>query len=252
MRAVLLCLLALAAASLDAQSLSGVVRDSARAVVGARVTLLPSGTETRSDSAGRFAFALASPGDNKLLVTQVGYRPDTSDVLLSSGRDLRVEIQLRPLPQLETVVVRGYRDRLPRVAERESRGLGAVMYAEEIERRNPFDVIDLIRGAPELGVVAGVGPRRDRGPLMFVDGVLRRTFDPLLTPRPDEIAAIEVHRGFAGMRDADVWMPPSLNYSTSRRIIFIWTKQYVELDERRREVFERERQSRAQRDSTPP
>lgn len=250
MRVALLCLVALGAASANAQSLSGVVRDSARAVAGARVTLLPSGLETRSDSTGRFAFATVLPGDNRLLVSQVGYRPDTSDVVLSSGRSLRVEIQLRPLPQLEAVVVRGYRDRLPRVAERESRGLGAVMYAEEIERRNAFDVRDLIRGAPELGLVAGIGSRR--GPLMFVDGVLRRTFDPLLTPRPEDIAAIEVHRGFAGMRDADVWLPPTVNYSTSQRIIFIWTKQYVELDERRREVFERERQSRAQPDSTPP
>lgn len=195
-------------------------------------------------------FPSVSVNDDRLVVTQLGYRPDTTALALSMGRSLRVEIVLERLPQLETIVVRGYRDRLPRVAERESRGLGAVMYAEEIERRNAYDVRDLIRGAPELGLVAGIGSRR--GPLMFVDGVLRRTFDPLLTPRPEDIAAIEVHRGFAGMRDADVWLPPTVNYSTSQRIIFIWTKQYVELDERRRQVFERERQSRAQRDSTPP
>lgn len=230
---------ALLAEPAHGQRLSGVVLDSTGAPVGASVRVLPGTREARTDSAGRFAFSALADGTYLIIASSIGLRPDTSRVRVS-GADVAVTLRLSALHTLETVIVTGYRDRLPRVAEREQRGLGVVMYADEIERRNPYDVLDLIRGAPSLGMV--VGASRRRPPLMFVDGVLlRNTFDPLLTPHPRDIAAIEVHRGFAGMRDADVWLPPHVNYSTSRRIIFIWTKQYVELDEKRRAVYEADR-----------
>ncbi len=239
--------LAAAPRSVEAQQIVGSVTERGGAAlrdVVVRVT--PADRTTRTDAAGEFRIADIAPGAYQVVVSKIGFRPDTAEVNVRNGQSTRVELSLERLSILDPFVVNAMRALLPRVVDREERGLGEVMYAQEIAQMQRYDLTDLVRGSGRLALVAGPSP------LLIVDGRVmpdrpwrwHLPSSPMshLVPRPEEIAAVEVHRGFAGMRETDIWFTPQLNYSTTRRIIFVWTKHYLELEERRRAEAEARRQ----------
>lgn len=224
--------ISLVAASASAQTLRGrVLSAEGTAIANAVVTDTLSRRWARADSAGAFAIALPGAPAAVLVSTAVGYRPDTLRVALPRDDSGPLEIRLLAVPTLGPRIITGWRSQLPRVADREARGLGEVLYAEEIMELGRYNATDVVRFSPRLSLVAG------NRPLLFVDGHIvpdkpwkwEEDFAiKHLVPPPEDIAAVEVHRGFAGMRETDIWWPPGLPYSTSRRIIFIWTKRYVQ------------------------
>lgn len=80
-------------------------------------------------------------------------------------------------------------------------------------------VRDVLLNSPRMFITAGLSP------LIFVDGRPSRGWD---LPRPNEIAAIEAHRGLMAVKEPELWLPSWLPYSTGRRIVLIWTVYYVE------------------------
>lgn len=235
----LLCLalpgLPLVSPPLFAQTLRGrVLSADSGAVANALVMDTLTRRSVRTDDSGGFALALGGASAAVLVTSAVGYRPDTLRIALPRAETTELRIRLRAVPTLSPQIITGWRSQLPRVADREARGLGAVMYAEEIMALGRFNATDVVRFSPRLGLVAG------NSPLLFVDGHIipdkpwkweEDYAIKHLVPPPEDIAAVEVHRGFAGMRETDIWFPPWLPYSTSRRIIFIWTKRYVQRQE---------------------
>lgn len=224
--------LPLVTAPLLAQTLRGrVLSADSGAVANAVVMDTLTRRSVRADSSGVFALALVNATTAVLVTSAVGYRPDTLRIALPRADTAELRIRLRAVPTLGPRIITGWRSQLPRVADREARGLGEVLYAEEIMALGRFNATDVVRFSPRLGLVAG------NRPLLFVDGHIvpdkpwkweEDYAIKHLVPPPEDIAAVEVHRGFAGMRETDIWWPLGLPYSTSRRIIFIWTKRYVE------------------------
>lgn len=241
----LLCLallgLPLVTAPLLAQTLRGrVLSADSGAVANAVVMDTLTRRSVRADDSGVFALALGNATTAVLVTSAVGYRPDTLRIALPRADTAELRIRLRAVPTLGPRIITGWRSQLPRVADREARGLGEVMYAEEIMELGRYNATDVVRFSPRMYLVAGTSP------LMFVDGriIPNRPWkwdESIETrwrmPRTEDIAAIEVHRGFAGMRETDIWWPPNLPYSTSRRIIFIWTKDYVKRQEALEEAW---------------
>ena len=111
-----------------------------------------------SDGQGRFR--IPHPGRGRaytLEVEHIGYGQSTGPVRFASGEEVRVEVELTTRAiELDPIVVRerrrgilanvGFYDRL-------ERGLGLFIEREEIERRRPSAITDLLRGRPGLTVV---------------------------------------------------------------------------------------------------
>ena len=197
-----------------------VVGDSVR-VPNASVTLNPVGSSARTDAQGRFSFSVA-PGTYQLVVRSVGFPPDSSEVVVSTAGIVNVVINLQP-PLLERISVSAVRSGLPRVADRERRGLGAVMYADEILQSPLLRTADLIHFSPRF--LIGNRTNKRYREMVYVDG--RPIRDSSDIPDKRDIAAIEAHRGYIGMRETDLWVPRSENPVSSARIVLIWTLQYM-------------------------
>lgn len=240
-------LVALVPTAIGAQNVTGsVVERGGGALRDAIVRVTPADRTVRTDAGGSFRIADLAPGPQLIVVSKIGFRPDTARLTIGAGRTARVELALERLSILDPFVVNAMRALLPRVVDREDRGLGEVMYAQEIAQMQRYDLTDLVRGSGRLALVAGPTP------LLIVDGRimpdrpylwhLPNTPMSHLVPRPEEIAAVEVHRGFAGMRETDIWFSGNVTLSTNRRLIVVWTKYYLELEERRRAEQEARRQ----------
>lgn len=230
-----------------AQEITGTVTErGGSALRDAIVRLSPVERTVRTDAGGGFRIEGLAPGSYALIVSKIGYRPDTAQVTVGSGRTRDLALSLERLSVLDPFVVNAMRALLPRVVDREERGLGEVMYAQEIAQMQRYDLTDLVRGSGRLALAAGPAP------LLIVDGRIMPDYPykwhlpgtPMshLVPRPEEVAAVEVHRGFAGMRETDIWFTRNITLSTNRRLIVVWTKYYLELEERRRAEQEARRQ----------
>ncbi len=206
-------------------SITGLVLASdATPVPDVSVILEPGRVEVRSAADGSFTFTSLAAGRYTVIARRVGYRPDSATVTLASGAHVRVV--LRPGSQmLEAVTVSALRAGLPRVFERAERGLGAVMYADEIERTPLYNVMDLLDFSPRLKL--GV-----YGRIFYVDG--RYIRDPRRDlPHKLDVAAIEVHRGYMGLREPELWLPAGRSIASGGAVVLIWTRQYVDRENRR-------------------
>ncbi len=205
-------------------SIRGVVLSAdATPLADVSVTLEPGRVDVRSAADGSFTFSSLAAGRYTIIARRVGYRPDSVTVTLAAGAHERVV--LRPSSQmLETVTVSALRAGLPRVFERAERGLGAVMYADEIMELPLYDLRDLLTFSPRFQV----GMKRV---IIYVDG--RPVRNDLQIPNKADIAAIEVHRGYMGLREPELWLPLGHSISTSGGIVLVWTRQYVDRENRR-------------------
>jgi len=180
-------------------------------------------------------------GTNRLTLRRIGYGPVGAVVWIArDSAQLDLDVELYPVPvQLEEVVVEGERTiydfgvRLRDFNRRRRTGFGKYFTREDIERRQPQNVSDLLARVPSVFVTTNVsghnkiqmrGPWGPCMPAVFIDGVklseLRFAIGrpmprlPGGTPEegevapvtvwemgiddvvmPDEIAGIEVYRG---------------------------------------------------------
>ncbi|MFI5214691.1 MAG: carboxypeptidase regulatory-like domain-containing protein [Gemmatimonadales bacterium] len=195
---------------------AGTVTDTAgQPVPSARVGEMSSQAGTLSDSAGRFRLENVRAGMTVLQVRRVGYHPADFSILVPPDSTLRVAIQLIPSAvPLDTLTVSASADNFPglqvngffeRMADRR-RGGGSASFVtpEEIERRHPQKVTDLLAQLPGSHIVyetrfghsIAIPYGREAGCLMnvWIDGALISglygapiSASPARFPRPGEL-----------------------------------------------------------------
>lgn len=212
---------------------AGVVRDSAGVVVvGAQVRL--AGLLGRGTTATDGSFRLAAPGgDRMLLVRRLGFRPESLAVVIPPGGTTEVSVRLVATPQtlapvvVATTDIRRYAPRLRAFHERRERGFGRFFTAEDIDRRNPAVVTDLLRTVPGTRITrqGGQSVVTFRGqncvPLIWIDGApaVAGYLDPDLF-QPNSLAGIEVYSGPATVPSELMW----LRGKGACGVIALWTR----------------------------
>ena len=205
--------------------------------------VLVGSVRTRTDARGEFDLSSTAAGRALMIVRRLGYRPGVVAVDLRLGDTTRIGYALsRSAQQLAEVEVRasgGFRTsaRLAGFEQRRARGIGRFITQDEIERRNPVDVSDMLQSMLTVDVREGpYGMGRTvisrRGlklspygvpvacPMqVWIDGSMHVGSDPNFVS-PKEIAGIEVYSGSATMPEqykrmhSDAWCG----------IILIWTR----------------------------
>ena len=205
--------------------------------------------EARSDRRGHFVLGELPVGEYELSIRHIGYEPLTHGVTVTPGHTTEVDVRLSPDPvelaPLVATVTRIRRLETQGFYERKHwgdlTGLGTFFTVQDIERRNPLRVTDLIADAPRVrvgcqGRKCGVFSRRVSSGFggagcelnVYVDGVLVIRFgdarwrgnpasvnDFIL---PIEIGGVEVFSGAASL-------PAEFSGFDSRcGAVVIWTK----------------------------
>ena len=160
----------------EAQVLAGTVLDSVsgKPIVGARILLLDSaGTAMKSlvtGSDGEFTFSIPRLGEYRLLISRIGYPITLSKAFLfRSAFTARVSLSLPSNPitlDTVTVVTKDIERRLPYLADagfykRRQEGFGHFLTRDEIDKRDPLHLTDLLHGMSGVRVTCG---GQQRGP----------------------------------------------------------------------------------------
>ncbi len=251
-------MLALHASPLHAQvspgSVEGVITTADSAVLANTVVLLlrsdlprdasanfADSFTTRSGANGRFVIRGLTPANYALVVRRPGFAQSVTPVTVTASQATRVSIQLN-VATLETVEISARRSELPYVADREARGMGVVMYAEEIEKLPVYNTQDILQFYPRFRL----GQMRQ---IIMVDGrPIRGSWE---IPHKLDIAAMEAQRGFIGVNEPDLWMPNGVSRSTGATVLLIWTKPYIAWQRQEAEK-KQARDSAARADSAAP
>lgn len=130
---------------------TGVVTDAVRGqpVGMARVTLPTLERSTVADGQGRFRFEDVPPGTHRLEVEFLGYRATFEEVTVRAGETRRVKAMVAPRPvRVEDLEVLAYSlSWYPGFRERRDERTGHFFTREEIARRDPEHLTELLRGA---------------------------------------------------------------------------------------------------------
>jgi hypothetical protein len=170
----------------------------------------PSGVRGRgtrvTDEGGHFRFQDVPVGTYRLYVTSLGYR-DMADTLWVSGDDdvgLILPLSTEPI-ELEPIIVTARRSstRMRGYERRRRSGTGFLITREEIRRRNPRFLSELLHRMPG-GMVLPTPPhgytlllRGQCRPGIWIDGVpvgSANSIDQLMSPH--DVEAVEVYHGF--------------------------------------------------------
>ena len=212
---------------------AGVVRDTAGVVVvGAQVSL--AGHLGRGTTGTDGSFRLSGPGgDRRLVVRRLGFRPESLAVAIPPGGTAEVTVRLVPTPQtlapvvVATTDIRRYAPRLRAFHERRERGFGRFFTAEDIDRRNPAVVTDLLRTVPGTRITRRGGENvvtfRNQNcvPLIWIDGMpaVAGYLDPDVF-QPNSLAGIEVYSGPSTVPPELMWV----RGKGSCGVIALWTR----------------------------
>jgi len=167
----------------DTLSLSGTVRDSLGApIVGAQVGAAGLAAGAVSDERGHFTLRTVPRARLHLTVRRLGFLPATLDWTPTSDSP-SLDVRLAEIAHsLAVVEVREHREpydgRLAGFNARRSRKVGYFVTRADIERKNGFELTDVMRGVPGARVITMRGALGKtvllRGatcpPLVFVDG----------------------------------------------------------------------------------
>jgi len=204
---------------------------------------------TETDQAGTFAFEVQRVNAVRIQVRRLSYRANTTPLLhFDERRFFQLEIRLDPdailLAPLEVIawsevpenaLHAGFRQRLVS-------GLGTYITREDVERRRPFLVTDMLRGVPGLVVIgSGTGSRpvvqMARSPgascatQIFVDGFLMnrrlvgRPGMPAADFRIDDVVSPASVEGIEIYRGVSTVPPEFLNPDAECGVIAIWTRR---------------------------
>ena len=212
---------------------AGVVRDTTGVVVvGAQVSL--AGHLGRGTTGTDGSFRLSGPGgDRTLVVRRLGFRPESLAVAIPPGATTEVSVRLVATPQtlapvvVATTDIRRYAPRLRAFHERRERGFGRFFTAEDIDRRNPAVVSDLLRTVPGARITKQGGQsvvtfrNQNCVPLIWVDGMpaVAGYLDPDVF-QPNSLAGIEVYSGPSTVPSELMWV----RGKGSCGVIALWTR----------------------------
>ncbi len=231
--------------------ISGTVADviTNEPVVGVVVSINDQ-TAAVTDIEGTFWIAASLRlGTNRLNLRRIGYRPIDAIVWIArDSSEYDLDIKLEPLAvELEAIVIEGDRmivdftARLRDFNRRRRSGLGTYFTRQDVERRRPYYVSDLLARVPSVAVVPTVSGNnivrmrrfgRLCRPAVYIDGVKllnlsvvrddapawEMDIDELVMP--DEIAGIEVYRG-----GAQTPVEFGMFGGVECGVIAIWTRQ---------------------------
>jgi hypothetical protein len=217
-------------------------------VAGASVRLGDGPPQRLSDEWGGFAFDSVPPGRVTIRVEHLGYGPAEGPVEVAPGGTVRLEVQLydRPIELAEMVVtVRPRAVRVGRLADfrdRVERGIGgSFIHRDEIERRSPMLISDLL-GSHGFDQQQGDSPSVfDRGlvsrrfacaPMVYLNGfpithvaaraspeAIEEAGVKLNLINPADVEGIEIYRG-AGT------VPGEFGGTNARcGVIVVWTRE---------------------------
>jgi carboxypeptidase family protein/TonB-dependent receptor-like protein len=227
-------------ASVSAQSvgaISGTIHDSAGTPIpGVEVVLLQVKGAVRSDSVGVFRFANIPAGKRQLHFRRLGFAPKSLDAEITEGKTLALTVVLEAsATEIEGMTVEEVARRrqiLSDFYDRSSRGFGHFVTRDQIEKRNPMNLSDMMRMIPGARLIpmrnggqaalrfnrAQMGGR-DCPPQYWVDGV--KTFglniDDII---PQDVEGIEIYEGASSI-------PPQFNTkegTTICGVVLIWTR----------------------------
>lgn len=206
-------LLAVAANLVSGQAPSGVIvgvvtsLPTHQPLVGASVEIAGVNRGTRTDSSGNFRVADLAAGNVTVRVRAIGYEAMTATASIADDSTVRLDFAFRSVVELAPVTVEsptlGARDaRLRGFYERRAAGFGRFVAREDIEKRDPGDSRDLLRGMPGVRVVgnriqmaSGMSSPNCRVQY-FLDGIhiLAPAADFLVQFRPRDLEGLEVYR----------------------------------------------------------
>ena len=186
----------------------------------ASLEVFPAGAAARTLITGPTGRALlpdVPPGVLTVRARHVGFRPGAVAATVAAGRNtLPIVLSASAAPMLDTVRVVGDRMAgLRRNDEFEQRRLQHVaavsITREDIVKRNPVDIWQMLRGVPSVdvremgGIMVAVSTRAFVAGLndapcfmtLMVDGIVQPSRDVRLLPAPDETHGVEVFAGAA-------------------------------------------------------
>ena len=217
--------------------LFGTVRDSSGARLAAvQVVALKTGIQSVSDDSGTFKLTGLPTGPVAIEVRRLGYVPAMLTVSLGAGesRELRV-VMAQSSDMLAPMVVKenSLRGKMSGFNSRRSRGIGSFVTREDIERRHPGKVSEMLRFLPGIHVTqensdmrpSSVGMNRSLRTTSQENCAVRFYVDGHAYPdgrlddfRPAEVEGIEIYRS-ASEIPADFRTRDSMC-----GVIVIWTR----------------------------
>jgi hypothetical protein len=200
------------------------------------------GAKVATNEAGGFAVGDVAPGEVPIHASLLGYADTDGAVELGGGQTVEIEVRLATQPiELDPVNVTvrseplqgpiaGFNDRL-------ESGRGTFILAEEIERRNPIQLTQVLQ-TQHLRVERNgrqlMNPRQNCAPMVYLDGVratyirnrysaeaMREAAEAVNMVHPSSVAGIEVYRGAAELPGMF-----SGRYASCGAIA-IWTKRHA-------------------------
>ena len=180
-----------------------------RPVFGARITLLGTSRATTSDSIGQFAFAALSSGLYVVQVSDIGYTKGIFQMEIGEGEALDRVFELTPRTYgLEPMTVEAQRRaqgrRFAEFQQRMARGSGTFITKDQIDRRNPINLMDLFRTVRGVQaectgidcIVRFSGQPTSCQPHYFLDG-LDSDAEIVRSLAPRDVEGVELYRGAA-------------------------------------------------------
>jgi len=209
------------------------VTDTANsAVEGAEVLVPALGVVRRTDASGRLVLASLPAGDFVVIARRFGFLPDSQRARLAVDGTAAIGFRLRTSAHmLDTALVQGaaLRDKMVDFERRRASGHGTFITRDEIDRRNPIALADILRtvrgltvrtsgGRTEIRFVrANARVDADCPPEMWIDGA--RTFGATVDEfDPAEVEGIELYRGL-GQIPAEY-----LSRTSACGLVLIWTR----------------------------
>ncbi|MGI8510016.1 MAG: TonB family protein [Gemmatimonadaceae bacterium] len=216
--------------------IAGVVRDTSGAgIAGAEISIAGSDSRAESDEDGKFLFSRVPAGEAAIRVRRLGFTPTSASVVVRDNATAPLSIKVTEVAQaLRPVVVHAQQHRtdtgyLAGFYERRDRGFGRFITGEQIQKRNPLELTDMLRMVPGLHVSSsGIGDAsvRIRGnrcaPLVWIDGMpaAAAEFD-IDAISPMSVAGVEIYSGIASV-PANFVLPFG---RTPCGTILIWSRQ---------------------------
>ena len=226
------------AGSASAQSrtgaLAGTVRDDGGApVANVEVAAVKHAVVTRTDSLGRFILGALPAGALDLTFRRLAFEPVVVTIELPANDTTEVEVKLTVVAQRLTGVV--VNDRAPKrrvlvgFETRRRQGIGYFVTREQIEKRGPRLLSDMLRMIPGTILTAGETGRmtlrfsrnlaRNCPPQFYVDGVQATGF-MIDDMAPGDVEGVEIFAGTTGV-------PPEysrLRGTSNCGTVLIWSR----------------------------
>ena len=236
---LLLCCGGVIGAQERAIVLGQVTDDQGRPLPGVEVMLFPGTAFTRTNRDGQFRLTDVRAAGYVLRVRHLGYSPLQMNLVVDSTEVPTGTLRLDRLAQrLEAIEVTAdaLERRLAPIIDRQRRGYGSVLYAEDIARKGYADTRDILNDASILRRLLGsqVGDGGRCGVHIYVDGrawsAARRATtgrwllsDLAFNVRVEDIEAIEAHNSIQGIRDA-AYFDAGVAFARCARVVLIWTR----------------------------